>query len=315
MRDLGDNPANFIPVINTGGIGFLYEHWVQAYFLLIMLMEEKVPFLDSNKRIYKITYQSKAPEGDSDTERPYFATDDVIVYTRDHFGNEAKIIVTIKIFIDFIKSKIGDVIVNAYRDIESDNFSKDNDIVLLATPVIDTKKLGLLSVLKLAKDGMSYADLFNSRARDEKEKEAINCIKNSLAENGITSSDDKVGEFLKNFDILIMDFRFFLNTDSSSAAMTTLLSLIGLHSNGTRPAEQIWAEAHSLAAQLDSEGATIEVGSLPLMLQQMKDEYFSSNQEVLPINNDEMPSVLLGAIDANNDGDVELFQMLSEEGV
>lgn len=299
------------PASQTGGEGTHYENWAQAYFLILMILEEDIPFLGAGYKIYRLDFQSKTRETLTGITEKGFEIDDIIVYANK--GDEkSKLLVTIKKNIDLTGNVFNEMIKRAFRDMQRDDFSIENDLVILATRIIDSNKAWIPKILQLAKSTNSYERTFMSGARDSNERANLNKIENALRAEKQDITNNEILSFLKSFDILTMDIRRYDRKAGYSGWLTTFLSLIKKYmENSQDDPLEIWDKAYNIASRISENAEIIEKDDYLPEIIEMKNRYLIDQSSTR--NGDsksELVSTLLGTINSANSGDLEEFTKL-----
>lgn len=306
-------PATELPSPMTGNRGIEYEFEVIAYFLLLMVLDAIPPVVCPGTKIRKLVPQNKKDlDEEQDRENP-FETDDLIVYCSND-ERDCKILISIKTDIKFTEkdTTTRKVIQAAYRDTQKKTFSKEHDRVVLATQVLDGYKNGILGIINRAKTAKTYALAFPESSLTKSEEHALRVIENTLK-----LEKEEIYSFVKCFDVLIIDIRSPLDQDGYSVSLSTMLSLVekSKRNNDTLSID-VWSKTFEFAAKLDNISGIIEKGKLPDVIS----DYYcmalgidSKKNKTAQINNyeyTEMPMLLLGCIDSDSEGDLELFSNL-----
>lgn len=306
-------PAYENPATITAVPGIDFEHMIQTYFLLIMILGKTPPFINANARINKLIPQYKQHGG---KYGPRYNTDDLVIFANAN-SLDVKILVNIKEEIDINSSSFNDVIENAYLDINGDFFNQENDMVLLATRSIDTKKSGLIRIANIAKSTNSYREAFLLGNRDESELRALEKIKKILEKKGINAKDDEVYIFLRNFDILSMDIRQSINKEGYPGILSLIYNLIKDNCRDEVSPQNIWAQLKDVITNSDNISNGIDINQPPLQLSEICEKYFTNNvlisQKQSTVEPTNLTMILLGEIDSSKKGDLQLFNELNQE--
>ena len=310
---MSQKPANQYPATMTANPGFDFEHAIQTYFLLIMLLGKTPPFIDPNAKIKKIILQFKQHFGDCG---PTYNTDDLVVCANAN-SHDFKILVNIKEEIDIKSQQFADVVKNAYLDITSEDFIQENDIVLLVTRTLDAKKSGLIRIANIAKCTHSYEEAFSLGNRDKAEKLALNIIEDYLKGGEINATRDDIYVFLRNFDILSMDIRQDVNKEGYPGILSLICNMIKDNCKHAIDPYSVWLELKEITTVTDNISNIIDIDNLPLQLLEIRQKYFTDGEEsnhghqaITPTN---IATILLGEIDSSKEGDLALFNDLNQE--
>lgn len=305
--------ANQYPASMTAIPGIDFEHMIQTYFLLIMILGKTPPFIDPNAKINKLVFQYKQHDGEYG---PRYNTDDLVAYA--NVGpRDIKILVNIKEEIEVKSPQFNDVIKNAYLDINGDFFNQENDIVLLATRSIDAKKSSLIRIANIAKNTHSYKEAFLLGNRDSTEESALKTIKEALKKNKIDATDDDVYILLRNFDILSMDIRQTIDKKGYPGILSLIYSIIRDNCRDGIDPHSMWILLKDIITNSDNISNIIDINEPPLQLLEICDKFLTNSavlkQKQLAIEPTNLATILLGGIDSSKKGDLELFDELDQE--
>lgn len=316
-------PANMMPAANTGEDGKEYEVNVVVYFVFLMVLGAISAVANPKMRINRMVIQNKKGLDEKQNKELPFKTDDLLLYCSDG-ENESKILISIKKYISFTASGVSDVIQDAYSDFLSPDFNQDNDRIALATVVLDGNKDGIIKIVDRAKCFGSYERAFPETSLSGRDKKALGVINDSLKGTGATKDD--IFRFIRCFDIIILDLRGEIGIDSYSSSLASVLSLIEERKRkecNLKPID-IWEKAFFMISRLDGFAAVITRNEMPLKLEELFDDAFGKvqnedssekNRKSIASNNiepDDLSLLLLGRVNSDNDGDIELFANLKE---
>jgi hypothetical protein len=183
--------------VSTSGIGFKFEHYVQASFLASLLLETPIPF-EQELTVEELKFQAKHEAN----------TDDLIV----RFGQKEKAITY------YVQCKKGlqinnnetfdEVIGNAWKDFNSNGFETENSKFIITTDFLSRKDNDdSILVLEWARTSTDW-DNFYSKIKKNKQKgaklsyflKAIDKIEGKKAEH------DRIWKFLRLIIIKPFDF-------------------------------------------------------------------------------------------------------------
>lgn len=188
--------STFNPVSGSG-IGFKLEHFVQASFLVTLLLETPVPF-GSEGEVEELQFQAKQIAN----------TDDLLVHLAGK-GKKSKIYVQSKKGLELNRNKIFDELIDAlWKDFNKDDFDRDHDRFIVTTEILsktDTDD-GLL-VLEWARGSKNWQD-FNSKIKKNKKKlEKLKYFVEAIkVSNGGSADLDAVTSFLSAIYIKTYDY-------------------------------------------------------------------------------------------------------------
>lgn len=186
----------------TGGGGFNFENEIQSLFVLTMLVDGELPFLNNNE-IDSLLFQAK---------REGYNIDDLVVYsTQKTTGIKQKLLIQIKHSVAFTESDkdFSETIKNAWADFNSDKFNKETDSIILITGPISKDNIDNARwIFDNAPFSDSYIDYFTKinaeRAINDKKREKLKVLKNLVekANNSTMPSDSEIFDFIKHFHVL-----------------------------------------------------------------------------------------------------------------
>lgn len=192
--------------ISAAGDGYVFEHSVQAFFVIQMITGGLVPRMD-NCEVTRIVLQA---------ERYGRKTDDCEVTLRNKLtGAEKTLLVQIKKSFklnpsnkDFTKT-----IKDAWNDFNSRNFDSTHNRIMLVTGDLDGNGIGLKNILTHIQSSYQSADQFWKNYDDKvlgkgkSEREGLKRLREKLilANNNITLDREVEFKFLKSFFIIKSD--------------------------------------------------------------------------------------------------------------
>lgn len=131
---------------STSGTGYRFEHRVQAFFIIQMMINGYLPKMPP-VQIDKIAFQS------SD-----FETDDCIIYATDQNNLSRKILIQSKYNIEISNSNFKDVIKDAWTDYNNKDFSTERDKIFLITGNLHKCDDAITKVLDYIHGPSTYGD-------------------------------------------------------------------------------------------------------------------------------------------------------------
>ena len=213
--------------ISAAGDGYVFEHSVQAFFVIQMITGGLVPRMD-NCEVTRIVLQA---------ERYGKKTDDCEVTLRNKLtGAEKTLLVQIKKSFklnpsnkDFTKT-----IKDAWNDFNSRNFDSTHDRIMLVTGDLDGNGIGLKNILTHIQSSYQSADQFWKNyddkvlGRGKSEREGLKRLREKLilANNNIALDREVEFKFLKSFFIIKSDMHenLFEDGDINVALIHSILA-------------------------------------------------------------------------------------------
>lgn len=138
--------------ISTAGDGYVFEHSVQAFFVIQMITGGLVPRMD-NCEVTRIVLQA---------ERYGRKTDDCEVTLKDlsNPNKERTLLVQVKRDIRLSRSEFTKTIKDAWNDFSSQSFNRNSDRIMLVTGRLDGNGIGLKNILTHIQSSYQSADQF-----------------------------------------------------------------------------------------------------------------------------------------------------------
>lgn len=192
--------------LSTSGDGYVFEHSVQAFFIVQMITGGLVPRM-GNCEVTRVVLQA---------DRYRRNTDDCEVTLRDK-TTEAEKTLLVQIKQSFKLSRSNDdftkTIQDAWKDFNSENFDKRYDRIMLVSGSLDGCGVGLKNILTHIQSSYRSADKFWSDydrdllGRSKQELEGLNRLheKLQLANDNTPLTRDKEFNFFKIFFIVRSD--------------------------------------------------------------------------------------------------------------
>ncbi len=290
---------------STGGGGINFERYVQAVFLLALLIDGVSPVLD--KQVIQLDFQGK---------RLGYDTDDLIITVAGK--NEAKLLFQIKhdITITSQSELFNDVLNSAWSDFQKNTFQHGIDKVVLATGIIAKDTVFAFRYLydqsiSSGDENDFFARILQEKFTSEKTREKFNVLRDTIKKaNGNNESDKRViWEFCKSFVLLVFDLDF-----KSSVNQMLLLYLIRCRSSES-PAK-VWGKLFEYAAFCDQSGACVRLNNIPDDIKEMfniRDNF----QAPAKIEQQFMPSELwvqlslIGSWDEKKEDDIKIIEHIT----
>ncbi|MBG43686.1 MAG: hypothetical protein CL530_06930 [Aequorivita sp.] len=235
-------------VFQTGGGGFNYENYVQASFLLQMIISGVVPSFP-NGSITEIGFQNR---------NKGYQTDDLFLKVEED-NITKRIISQIKYNIPISsKNEIFLEVMKAFWEDfnNANNFDRQRDkIFLIKSSLTNNDKNHIVYLCQIASKQSSSQDFFSEVNRTKIKKDALDIFEESLTlAKGETVTEDELFHFLKCFHLLAYDFTAEASTDE-----TYTLNLIQLSKSKdviTTPKE-IWSVLLNEVATYNRNGGSI----------------------------------------------------------
>ena len=244
--------ANLSNSFSTGNGGGNFERYVQAVFLLALLVDGFSPVLESP--ITQLDFQGKHLGYD---------TDDLIVTAA---GKGApKILCQIKHDIAITKSSslFKEVINAAWSDFQKSSFHPETDRIVLATGIIAKDTISAFryihdQAISSGNEVQFIQRIQQSNFTSDKTREKFDVLKITLAwANGGTEPNEKlIWQFCKAFVLLVFDLDF-----RSSVNQMLILSLIKCQS--TADVKSVWSRLSEFAGVCNQSAASVGVNNIP----------------------------------------------------
>ena len=212
--------------ISAAGDGYVFEHSVQAFFVIQMITGGLVPRMD-NCEVTRIVLQA---------ERYGRKTDDCEVTLKDlnNPSREKTLLVQVKRSIRLSNGEFTKTIKDAWNDFNSQRFNRNSDRIMLVTGDLTRNGIGLKNILTHIQSSYQSADQFWENydnkvlGRNKSEREGLKCLREKLIlANDSTALDREVEfEFLKSFFIIKSDMHenLFENGDINVALIHSILA-------------------------------------------------------------------------------------------
>jgi len=212
--------------ISAAGDGYVFEHSVQAFFVIQMITGGLVPRMD-NCEVTRIVLQA---------ERYGRKTDDCEVTLKDlnNPSREKTLLVQVKRSIRLSNGEFAKTIKDAWNDFNSQRFNRNSDRIMLVTGDLTRNGIGLKNILTHIQSSYQSADQFWGNydnkvlGRNKSEREGLKCLREKLIlANDSTALDREVEfEFLKSFFIIKSDMHenLFENGDINVALIHSILA-------------------------------------------------------------------------------------------
>lgn len=235
---------------STGGGGVNFEHSVQAYFLMSLIIKAYVPIL--KKPIKNVIFQAK----------PLFKynIDDLVVSTYDNPPERLLCQIKHSITISEGNKNFIDVINAAWHDFQRPDFDPQKDRIALVVGC--AAKDAIEAVRKIheqanvAENGEDFFRRINEPRflgqRVQKYFAAITSIIHKIVAEGENASNHQIWMFFQSFTVLTFDLDY---EDGVNQAM--IRSLIREHSTPSNNENLVWSELFRYAARLDQSGGTV----------------------------------------------------------
>lgn len=212
--------------ISAAGDGYVFEHSVQAFFVIQMITGGLVPRID-NCEVTRIVLQA---------ERYGRKTDDCEVTLKDlnNPSREKTLLVQVKRNIRLSRGEFAKTIKDAWNDFNSRNFDSTHDRIMLVTGGLDGNGIGLKNILTHIQSSYQSADQFWENydnkvlGRNKSEREGLKHLREKLilANNGVILDREVEFKFLKSFFIIKSDMHenLFEDGDINVALIHSILA-------------------------------------------------------------------------------------------
>lgn len=290
---------------STGNGGGNFERYVQAVFLLALLVDGFSPVL--NKPIIQLDFQGRHLGYD---------TDDLIVTAAGK--GSPKLLCQIKHDIAVTKRSglFKEVINAAWSDFQKRSFHPETDKIVLATGIIAKDTVAAFRYIhdQAISSGsetefIQRIQLSNFTSEKDREKFEVLKVALALANGGAQLTDEVIWKFCKSFVLLAFDLDF-----RSSVNQMLILSLIKCHS--TQDANNVWSRLSEFAGQCNQSAACVRVDNIP---EEIKELFFAKSLHRLPVgltlpfHPSELwvQLALMGSWSEKNKNDIELVEQVT----
>ena len=216
----------FTSPISAAGDGYVFEHSVQAFFVIQMITGGLVPRMD-NCEVTRIVLQA---------ERYGKKTDDCEVTLKglNNPSREKTLLVQVKRKIRLSSGEFTKAIKDAWNDFNSQSFNRNSDRIMLVTGELEKSGIGLKNILTRIQSSYQSADQFwenydnNVLSRNKDELNGLRYLREklTLANNNIALGREMEFEFLKSFFIIKSDMHenLFEDGDINVALIHSILA-------------------------------------------------------------------------------------------
>lgn len=239
-------------VFQTGGGGSNFEQFIQASFLVTLLMKGNAPALPSNE-VTELVLQSS---------NRGWATDDLLVIAKSKLQQHT-ILIQAKHNITFSAGNtiFKEVIAAFWKDFNNPLFNKNHDRLIIGKSRLNNiERNHIKTLFNYAKTHNSERDFLSEIIRSQAKKEKLDIFREALHEANENSpiSDLELWQFCKVVDILGYDF-----LNEGSVDETNFLNLIKLAKNPSASIseKEIWNEVIALIAKSNPSGASFKSDS------------------------------------------------------
>jgi len=235
-------------VFQTGGGGFNYENYVQASFLLQMMINGMIPSFP-NGSIIEIGFQNK---------NKGYKTDDL--FLKVEVDNDTKRIISqIKYNIPISsKNEVFLEVINAFWEdfVKASHFDRKKDkMFLIKSSLTNNDKNHIVYLCQLASKQSNSQDFFSEINRTKIKKDALDLFEESLnLAKGEAVTEEELFQFLKCFHLLAYDFTADTSTDEAY-----ILNLIKLSKSqeSVTTSKEIWSVLLNEVATYNRNGGSI----------------------------------------------------------
>ena len=212
--------------ISAAGDGYVFEHSVQAFFVIQMITGGLVPRMD-NCEVTRIVLQA---------ERYGRKTDDCKVTLKDlnNPSREKTLLVQVKRSIRLSNGEFTKTIKDAWNDFNSQRFNRNSDRIMLVTGDLTRNGIGLKNILTHIQSSYQSADQFWENydnkvlSRNNSERKGLKRLHETLilANNSTALNREVEFEFLKSFFIIESDMHenLFEDGDINIALIHSILA-------------------------------------------------------------------------------------------
>ena len=257
--------------ISAAGDGYVFEHSVQAFFVIQMITGGLVPRMD-NCEVTRMVLQA---------ERYGRNTDDREVTLKDKLADTRKtLLVQVKRNIRLSGGEFAKTIEDAWNDFNSRNFDSTHDRIMLVTGSLDRNGIGLKNILTHIQSSYQSADQFWENydnkvlGRGKSEREGLKRLREKLilANNNIALDREVEFEFLKSFFIIKSDMHenLFEDGDINIALIHSILAQ-KKWKNNVSP-KVVWERLCHYIATRNKDQIELLKDNLPKKLQEILEE-------------------------------------------
>ena len=257
--------------ISAAGDGYVFEHSVQAFFVIQMITGGLVPRMD-NCEVTRMVLQA---------ERYGRNTDDCEVTLKDKLADTRKtLLVQVKRNIRLSGGEFAKTIEDAWNDFNSRNFDSTHDRIMLVTGGLDRNGIGLKNILTHIQSSYQSADQFwedydnKVLGRDKSEREGLKHLREKLilANDSVTLDREVEFEFLKSFFIIKSDMHenLFEDGDINIALIHSILAQKKWKDNVSPKA--VWERLCRYVATRNKDQIELLKDNLPKKLQEILEE-------------------------------------------
>ena len=257
--------------ISAAGDGYVFEHSVQAFFVIQMITGGLVPRMD-NCEVTRMVLQA---------ERYGRNTDDCEVTLKDKLADTRKtLLVQVKRNIRLSGGEFAKTIEDAWNDFNSRNFDSTHDRIMLVTGSLDRNGIGLKNILTHIQSSYQSADQFWENydnkvlGRGKSEREGLKRLREKLilANNNIALDREVEFEFLKSFFIIKSDMyeNLFEDGDINIALIHSILAQ-KKWKNNVSP-KVVWERLCHYIATRNKDQIELLKDNLPKKLQEILEE-------------------------------------------
>lgn len=293
---------------STGGGGVSFEHSVQAYFLLSLIIKAYIPIL--KKPIKKVIFQAK----------PLFKynIDDLVVSTYDNPPERLLCQIKHSITISEKNKDFIDVINAAWHDFKRSDFNPQKDRIALVIGY--AAKDAIEAVRKIheqANIAESDEDFFRRineptflGQKIKKYFSAITSIIHKTVSESESVSDYQIWMFFKSFTALTFDLDY---EDGVNHAM--ILSLIRQHSLPSNNENLVWSELFRYAARLDQSGGAVTLENCDEEIRSLFEKDLTIVRENVTLTQNEWWEflVLIGGWNERNHEDISIIEKITDK--
>ncbi len=239
-------------VFQTGGGGVNFEQFIQASFLVTLLVKGNAPALPSNE-VSEIVLQAS---------NRGWATDDLLV-TANSKQHQHKLLIQAKHNLTFSSDNtvFKEVITAFWKDFNNPHFNKTRDRLIIAKSRLNNiERNHIKTLLNYAKTHNSESDFLSEVNRIKSKKEKLDMFRQVIqaANDSTPVNDVDLWQFCRVVDILGYDF---LNEGSVDETYFLNLIKLGRNPSSTISEKDIWNAVIAVVAKSNPSGASFDCHS------------------------------------------------------
>lgn len=298
--------------ISSSGDGFNFEHSVQAFFVVQMVMGGLAPRM-GNRKIVKVVLQS---------DRLSRSTDDCeITLLDEETGLSSVLLVQVKRAVNLTPSNkdFTETIRDAWKDYNSQNFNKAEDKIMLVTGDLDGNGAGLKSMLTYMHSIVLSTNFWRDyraglTGRGKKELNGFQRLINNIekANGGTMPEDERIFDFCKSFIIIKTD----LHENDLAVGdinLTLIHSILSAKTwKNSRKPQEVWERLHAYISNQNKNQIAIHVDNLQEKLLDIFAEDKIVAQQSLDHTTNPVHKILNTAIDTQHEKELALLCLIGQ---